>query len=201
MPKAGAFKFKLSGDWEKMASILDGFEANFKASMEHASDRAGLLVASRIRKRITEGKYAANAKRTALLKGGGTPTPLKDTGWLYRNITWDVINPFVVHVGTNRFARGKGRVNVAKVVHDGASKSKSGGSTVIKVTDKMRAYFRYLAHKHKGFKPLSSKTTHIIIPKRPFIETVIEEPDTRAKVKTEWSRGIAAAFAGKKVPT
>lgn len=197
---------KLSGDWKKYGDTLDAFADNFRNSIERATERNAIYARDEIRKKIDAKAYAPNAPRTVILKGGNMPLAGKTSApeaakgassggtgaALLKSLAYQMDGPLAAIVGVNRWANYRGRKNIGKIVHDGVT---------IPVTEKMRKYFYFLAFKYgsKGFKPLHPRTKKIVIPPRPFIKNVIDDPAVQAKMKAQWEAAVDAAFGGKAV--
>jgi len=108
-------------------------------------------------------------------KGKGDRRPLTDNADLRNSIAVHEEND-VIFVGTHRKAKAKkskkhksGMINIA-LVHNYGTRLYT-----IKVSEKMRKYFRWLFVATKGqIKPLKASTTHISmrIPARPWVEPV-----------------------------
>lgn len=197
---------KLSGDWKKYGDTLDAFSDNFRKLIERATERNAILARDEMRLRVNARKYTANAPRTVILKGGDLPLAGKTgspesaagasgggTGAaLLKSLAYQMEGPLSAIVGVNRWANYRGRKNIGKIVHDGVT---------IPVTERMRKYFYFLAFKYgsKGFKPLHPRTKKIVIPPRPFIKNVIDDPTVQARMRAQWEAAVDAAFGGKKV--
>ena len=162
----------------------------------------GLLAEALIQRRISGRVYAPNAALTAALKGSSLP--LVDRGALMQSITSQVSSDGMeVLVGvfaTGRVRAGRGssskasRVSIATILHEGA---------VIKVTPRMRAYFKRLASERSGrtkrgrsldIAPLKASTTVIVIPARPFIREAIGDKRFLTQARNNWLEGIQEAF-------
>lgn len=187
----GSTGLVLSGDWDIMTKTLDTFEGTLAREIERATEISAIKVRDEIRTRIDDRKYEPNAPRTLILKNDPEGLPLagktQSGAALLKSLAYVLLPPFAAIIGVNRFARWKGRVNVAQIVHDGIT---------IKVTPKMRQYFKFLAFKYSdlGFKPLHPRTTRIVIPPRPFIGDVMDDKGVQAEVRKRWEEAVDNAF-------
>ena len=155
---------RLTGSWKALQAGLN--PAKFKANMERNVGRAtrqnALVVQKEIQSTI---KGGVNPGITGLSqmhhKGSGKSSdkPLVDEGSLWMNVNTRVVSWREAFAG---IIKGSEQYDIGVTLHEGAS---------IQVTDRMRAYFRYLAHETGGvIKPLLDSTTVIVIPPRPFIK-------------------------------
>lgn len=215
MPKS-AMSFRLTGKWKRMTYLLDANRLGKQghALLSQATRRNGIMVKAKIRERIARGDYPPqNVPLTVALKGSGKP--LVDNAELWKAITEQVVDPFTVFVGVLRTAKGKNGedlVNIAVVLHEGAT---------IPVTGQMRTMFFYLwlattgridAGQLEGraaelfervkegtiIRRLSPQTQAIIVPRRPFIEAVFEDSTTLAAVRKIWTDAWGRAIRGKR---
>lgn len=214
-PRGSGGKFTLApvGKWKKLKAMLNPGVAGKR--MEEAIRRAtqfnALLVQKEVRKRISDGAYTPNAQLTILIKGSSKPLIGPGDDELFKAITHQMVSPTVAFVGVLRTARdasGKPLVNVAEIVHEGME---------IAVTQKMRNLFILLAKATRGevppsqltgraleiyqqiagrgvVYPLRASTTTIVIPRRPFIRSVFEDPAIIKRCRANWEKAIAAAI-------
>lgn len=200
---------KLSGDWHKLQFLLSAahFSPALQEAIGHATRINAAILRREIRKNIRSGVYASgrakNRPLTEFIKGSSKA--LVDTGQLFQAITSNVQSWGRAEVGVARTSRS---ANVARIVHEG---------TVIPVTEKMRAMFRALAEvsngtrdpsslrgrakalyerQKKGWVPLKLSTTHIMIPARPFIQEVINDPTIRNLISENWLTAASSSIAG-----
>lgn len=205
-------EFKLKGDWAKMAAALDPkrFQANLDANLGKATKFNGMMVAGEVRKRIKSRKYAKNAPLTVLIKKSSTP--LVNDGDLFQAITFQAVDKYTVFVGVLRSAvssDGQSLTNLAEFLHEGGN---------IAVTETMRNMFQLLAEvgagtrevstlegrtaelakalgsRIKQIKPLKPTTKHIVVPPRPFLKDVLNDPVVLKKCQRNWERAAQAAF-------
>jgi len=205
-------EFKITGDWDKMAKALDPerFKANLEANLSRATSFNGMMVVGEIRRRIKAKKYASNAALTVLIKKSSTP--LVNDGDLFGAITSQTIDAYSTFVGILRTAstgEGKPLTNLAELLHSGAT---------IQVTEHMRNMFILLSEVGQGkreaseltgraaeiaaalgprikqIKPLRPSTTHIAIPPRPFLTSVLYDPLIHKKCQKNWQKAVEAAF-------
>jgi len=112
---------KLSDDWRRFLDTMD--PKAFKARMAKGSAMAGARVGQHFqreaRKRIRGQDYAPNSPVTVILKGSSTP--LVDRGDLFQGLTYDQPDPYTVRLGVMRRAVGDKGINVALILHEGAT--------------------------------------------------------------------------------
>ena len=170
------------GEWKKWLRLLQGsrFKADLVKELTRAMTACTVLVRKEIVDRIDQGVYAPNAPLTTLMKGSGLP--LVDKGDLRRSIQGKVIKYNEGFVGV--FRTGKA-ANIGAILHEGAT---------IKVTSKMRGWFKAQATTSSGVKPLKSSTKVIRIPGRPFIKEAIELPAVTTAVQLNYREAVDAAM-------
>lgn len=204
---------RLTGDWRKLQTLLvvAQFNRRLRVHMKRATRTNALLLRKEIRANISEAKYAKsrapNAELTRFIKGSSKPLVDKPGG-LFQSITSVVIDPFRAEVGVKKQARG---AQAAIIVHEGAQ---------VNVTPKMRGMFAALAdasqgrrdpgslrgrarelfeRRSEGWKALKPGTTVIRIPRRPFIEEVVESNDVRKIIAQNWLQGAAGALIDRRL--
>lgn len=204
-------QLKLDAGWQKMASAMDPkrFKANMDANMNKATQFNGLLILQAIRQRVKARKYAKNAALTILIKKSSVP--LIDDADLWGAVTTKNINAYTLFVGVLRTTMGpdgKPLTSLVEFLHEGGS---------IQVTDKMRNMFILLSEVGQGkrdiatlegrtaeiakalgsrisqIKPLKAGTTAIVVPPRPFIGDVINDPSIKQKCTNNWIKAAKAA--------
>lgn len=116
-----AVTITLTGAWKAFSEALDPavFKARLEKNLLRAGERIGRQAQARIRRSIRAGDYAPNSPVTVILKGSSKP--LVDTGALFQSITFDQPNPWTVRVGVLRKSAGEKQVNIAAVLHEGAT--------------------------------------------------------------------------------
>lgn len=205
-------ELKMTGNWKQMAAALDPkrFQANLDANMGKATRFNGMMVAGMIRKRIRGRRYTSNAPLTVLIKKSSTP--LVDDGDLFGAVTSKNIDAYSVFVGVLRSAigpDGQSLVNIAEFLHKGGS---------IPVTDAMRAMFimlwevgqgkrerstlegraaelaKQLKGRIKQIKPLKASTKFIVVPPRPFLSDVLNDPLVLKRCRKNWEKAFQATL-------
>lgn len=170
------------GQWEKWQRLLN--PARFKAALVREIGMAMranvVMIRTEIVDRIDAGVYAANSLLTVALKGSSLP--LVDKGDLRRTIQGKVVSWNLGVVGLLRMGE---KANIAAILHEGAT---------IKVTNKMRGWFRAQTASGAGVKPLKASTKTIRVPGRPFIKEVIELPAITTGVQLNYREGVQSAL-------
>lgn len=208
----GKIEFKLTGAWKQMAAALDPkrLQENLDANISRATQFNGMMVAGEIRKRIKARKYAKNAPLTTLIKKSSTP--LVDDADLFGAVTSQTLDKYTVFVGVLRSAttsEGKPMVNLAELLHNGGQ---------LPVTEHMRNMFILLSEVGQGkrdvstlegrvaeiakalgkrisqIKPLKASTRYIVIPPRPFLLSVLDDPIIHKRCERNWRKAVDAAF-------
>lgn len=199
-----SLKIKGLRKWQK-ALESPRMDAALRRNMRVASGLNGKLAEARVRRVLQNprgaGKFDDNAALTQAIKGSAKP--LTDRGTLFQAVTSKVEDDFTVFVGILRTSRS---FNVALAVHEGFE---------AKVTAKMRGLFWVLWQASAGaipvgeltgraaelyermpggWKPLSTGTTVIVTPRRPFIETAFASKALTGQVKRNWQQAIQQAF-------
>lgn len=196
---------KLIG-FKKLKDILDPakIEKRMKKHVGKATLKNGLIAEGAIKSAIDKGKIkgamgkrAPNADLTVALKG--SDRPLVDSGQLKKSITSEVKSWDLALIGINRNrtvvdSKGKKRsvMRIAEALHDGAT---------IKVTNKMRAYFYWLAYSDDSpfqgiVKPLKKSTKVIRIPPRPFLAAALTNRLLK-RYNRQWDKAIIKVLQGK----
>jgi len=194
--------------WKGFSKAIDPKHAGpiLKKHVGRATARNGHAVRKLVRQYIKAGVPPENKPLTALFKKGSTHpitgTPGAD---LFNSIASVVHDWRTAYVGATR---AEGDANIAEIVHEGR---------VIKVTDKMRGMFWLLwlvsrgrvspekltgraaeiyqqTDGAKGIKPIAKATQAIVIPRRPYLQDVIEDPTTHQVLDTNWTRAVAATL-------
>lgn len=117
-PRGG---IKLSREWASFLDTLDpkAFKTRLAKGSAIAGSRVGRWFEREARKRIRAKDYAPNSPVTVILKGSSTP--LVDRGDLFQGLTYDQPDPYTVRLGVMRRAVGDQGVNVAAILHEGAT--------------------------------------------------------------------------------
>ena len=190
---------KKDANWARFsrATSRPVFQRGMEAALKKAILRVCLLLQDEIRGRIIKNEYGPITDLAVLSKSAKKKSSkaLIDTGGLVQNITYKIIDPTTAFVGILRTARTAKRggvssgmtvFNLGRVLHDGVT---------IRVTDRMRDFFRAMASEYPGeWLPLRRSTTAIRIPARPFIKKPIEDRAVVRKISEEWARGLKEAF-------
>lgn len=116
-----AVTITLTGAWKAFSEAMDPavFKERLQKNLLRAGERIGRQAQARIRRSIRAGDFAPNSPVTVILKGSSKP--LVDTGALFQSITFDQPDPWTVRVGVLRKTAGEKQVNVAAVLHEGAT--------------------------------------------------------------------------------
>lgn len=119
MPPAGGVR--LSGAWDAYLKAMDpkAFQVRLARHLTTAAERVGRNFTAAARRAIRAGVYAPNSPVTVILKGSSKP--LVDKGDLFQSITFQVVDPYNVRMGVIRARSGDKLVNVALIVHEGAT--------------------------------------------------------------------------------
>lgn len=197
--------FKLNAGWKKFQMAVDPetFKKALNANLARSTQLNAMMYAAEIRRRIIARRYAPNSAFTILLKKSSKP--LVNDGDLLGAITHRMIDEKTALVGV---LRSSGKVNLAELLHEGGT---------IHVTEAMRRLFGLLAaagadpkvaaalegraaemakalgSRLKRFKPLKASTKALVIPPRPFLREVFEDPGMHKKAKKNWEKGLAGA--------
>lgn len=179
------------GDWTKAARILSQMHSEYMKALRRGLHRTGNMVRTAVVKGIRDQapggqKFVPITALTARRKGSSKA--LIEHGDLMNSITYKVEEgKLAVFIGILRATRGKHKDTGAPYMVDIADVHEFG--RIIKVTPKMRAYFRGAF----GIN-LASTTTHIIIPARPFLRPTMEAE--KDKVVKEFQRQVQAVIRG-----
>ena len=170
--------FKKVGDWKKLERMLAPINMR-QREVDRCMVMIGITVTKKIKTEIKQRKYVKNHPWTIAMKStsaGVGDQPLVDHGQLVKSINYKVdysgIKSIQVFIGVRKGtigANGKDMVELARVLHEGA---------VIPVTSAMRMYLL-----SKGF-ALKPSTAFIVIPARPFVRQVVENPATKEEIRT-----------------
>lgn len=183
--------------FEELRSKLDHkkFSKLLKRNVRKAQRRNSLAAEGEMKRRIDAGRsLAKNSPITVAIKGSSRP--LVDGGDLKASINhllvrWDLA--FIGVLRTKKVSDENGRthdlLNIAFILHEGAT---------IKVTQRMRNYFRFMARLYPGrWFPLKSSTQVIRIPPRPFLKFATTKKMEK-KYTSEWNKAVQAAVSGRK---
>ena len=195
-----AVKWKGFGDFKKAVDAA-GLGKSCRKALKRTAGIIGKLAVAHVRKTIAEGDYVKNSELTVALKGSNEPLKGTKGAELWNSVNAEVLAWNRIFVGVNR---SDGRYQVAVAVHNGA---------VIQVTPAMRGLFLYLhlastgeEHQgeksgealltserakelfklYKGWMPLKSSTTQIVIPARPFFTKAFEDEAFKEKIRKYW---------------
>jgi hypothetical protein len=187
-------KLELKGFRELSDALaLPKFRRRFKKQVRKATRKNGLIAEGAIKQQIASGDgMKPNSPLTEALKGSSRP--LVDTGELQKSITHKLTAFDEVIIGVLRRVQKRnpktGKVDnlqdIAAILHNGAT---------ISVTPAMRRLFFALSNEIPEVKPLSPKTTVIVIPARPFLLAAFS-PKFVAKYRRNWEEAIERAFRG-----
>jgi hypothetical protein len=168
---------KKIGDWQAASRWFDGLAGRIKKEISKATAVNTMLVVKEIKRRIRAKEYAPNSALTIALKGSSTP--LIDNADLFRSIQAHLIDSYRSFAGVLRGTRSKDGgdlVNLAKMLHDGIS---------IKMTPAMRRWIFAQLNQAGieagevaggGGAKKSKKPGWVVIPGRPFIKDVFDDP-------------------------
>ena len=179
----------LFGDWARLDIFLREAPAKIKAASEVGSNRAGALLAKRIKQGLRNQapggqafKPLSRTTKWGRIKDGQGTKALIASGALLRSVTWKKIRRGV-WVGSNRRDKS-GKYNLADIHEKGRT---------IKVTENMRKYGLVCLPNVMTdwtFRHLKSTTKYIHIPARPFIGPVASDPDVQQEIKDEYVKAI-----------
>jgi hypothetical protein len=169
------------------------------------------MLVSEFRRRIRDREYTPNAPLTVAFKKSDNPTPLVDSGKLFKSLEWKKVQrgaylAGVMHGSFNE--RGYELSKLAEDLHDGVS---------FAVSPKMRLLFEHLSLYSQGeidiryltgraialsqrlrrgtiIPELSQSKQFIHIPRRPFITDPFEDQVVRSKIIANWRWGYDRVF-------
>lgn len=183
------------GDWQAASRWFDGLAERIEKEINKATAVNAMLVVKEIKRRIRAKEYAPNSALTVALKGSSTP--LIDNADLFRSIQAHLVSSYQQFVGVLRGTRSKDGgdlVNIAQILHDGIS---------IKMTPAMRRWI-FAQLNDAGIKgdkssgggkaKKSAKPGWVVIPGRPFIKDVFDDPKTKAMLKVNWEAAAKRAI-------
>jgi len=112
---------KLSDEWRRYLELMDpkAVKVRLAKGAARAGARVGQHFQREARARIRGQDYAPNSPVTVALKGSSTP--LVDRGDLYQGLTYDQPDPYTIRLGVMRRAVGDKGINVAAILHEGAT--------------------------------------------------------------------------------
>lgn len=112
---------KLIGGWEGFDELLnsDKFYRRLTRNINRANKKIGRRFVRDARRKIRAKAYTQNSALTVILKGSSKP--LVDKGNLFQSISFDQPNPWVVRVGVIKSQAGGKMVNLAAILHEGAT--------------------------------------------------------------------------------
>jgi hypothetical protein len=195
---------KLTGPWAAVRTMFNPmkFDQRTRKYLRRATAINAKKAESMIRKNIQSGVSPPNKPLTMAIKGSSKP--LVDTGQgIFQAVTSTLVNYKTAFVGVLRTSES---FNIALALHEG---------TEIKVTDSMRGLFWLLwlvstgavpsesltgraadlwKRMPGGWKPIRRSTKVIVIPSRPFIRQVFEDPKLSAFCLNNWHAAIRAAM-------
>lgn len=114
-------EIKLGTEWRDLIDAIDApkFEARLYRGARIASERVGQYFQREARRAIRRRDYVRNSPITVIMKGSSTP--LVDGGDLFQGLTYEVPEPFNVRLGVMRRKVGDKAINVAAILHEGAT--------------------------------------------------------------------------------
>lgn len=202
---------KLSREWDDILKTLEPsvFRARLLRASAIAGGRVGYLVQAKIRQGIQSGRYADNSPITVILKGSSRP--LVDKGDLFQSITYDQPDPWSVRVGIMRRKVGDDAINLAAVLHDGATidvgKHPRVRRKVFAMVSRALSAERLAALVPRSRRAVSNAAGGLggggsrrdvwIIPPRPFITDVLTEASMRHAVEEHYGAAVRAAFGAR----
>jgi hypothetical protein len=218
---------KLSAEWRAVLDTLDPgtFAARLAKGTSIAGERIGRQFQRNARSRIRGKAYGENSPVTVILKGSSTP--LVDKGDLFQAVTFEVIDPYNVRLGVMRRAVGDQAINVALILHEGATidtrkhpkvrakvfamlRDRMGAERLAALNPRSRASVRKAAavlglsqkramhaRQGRGTAPGGTGSPIWIIPARPFIATPIQDPEFRKFIVVQYAQAVRAAIGGR----
>lgn len=203
---------RLTGNWKRMGAAVDAkrFQNNLEANISKATAFNGMMMQSEIRRRIKAKRYEKNSPMTIALKKASTP--LIDDGDLWGSVTTKNLSAYTVFVGvlaSKMSSDGKPMVNLANFLHSGGaipitehmrnlwivlSEVGQGKRPKSYLTGRAAEIAKALGRRIKNIKPFKPSTTHVVIPPRPFLASVLEDPKMLKKCEANWKKAIAAAM-------
>lgn len=215
---------KLSGEWRAFLDTLDpaAFSTRLARGAAMAGERIGRQFQRDARNRIRGKDYAPNSTVTVILKGSSTP--LVDRGDLFQALTFEVVDPYTVRLGVMRRAVGDQGINVALILHEGATidtrkhprvrakvfamlRDKLSSERLAALNPRSRASVRRaaavlgLAQKRamharqgRGGARIGTGSPVWIIPARPFIARPLEAPEFGRFVVEQYGQAVRAAL-------
>lgn len=183
--------------FEDLMKALDprAFQRRLKTQIKKAMIANAKIAEGEVKRDIYAGvAFDPNSQRTIAIKGSGRP--LVDKGDLAKAIEGEVVRWDLAVIGvlrskevTGEDGKTKDVKNVAAIVHEGA---------VVKVTDKMRAFFGAMSRKYPGkWFPLADSTTVIIIPPRRFLMSAVKK-SLQPRMKARWEEAVRKAMKPRK---
>ncbi len=207
MAKGGV---KLDKNWDELLDTLDWpkFEKRIGRAVAVAHGRIGREFQGTARRAIRSGDYAPNSPMTVILKGSSKP--LVHRGDLVQSITYDQPDPFQLRLGIMRSGATDKEINVALVLHEGATIDVAKHPKVrmavwAKIKDAMGQYQRSdkrykKARAIKGAAALlgtgakgGSKDVWVI-PARPFLIAAVDNPVFERFIADQYIAAVEAAF-------
>lgn len=206
---------KLIGAWNAYQKATDPakLEARIKASLATAGDRIGRQFVAKAQKAIRNKDYAPNSPITVILKRGqSTPLVGRPGGDLFQAISYDASNPFRILLGVLRQKAGEELVNIAIVLHEGATID-VGQHPQIRM--KVFAMLREAMGRKAGSKAARMSRAAAIegmskavggpknvwtIPPRRFLSAPLQDPSFRTFAAKTWSSAIRVAIFGSSKP-
>lgn len=190
------FSLSLKGFREFLNRLTpSAFERRLQGHVGKATKLNGLIAERLVKKGIQSGNYAKNSPATVAIKGSSKP--LVDSSQLFRGITSAVERWDRAVIGVLKNARymskqgkkwqGSDLMSVAAILHYGCT---------VGVTDEMRKFFFHMASVEPGkWKPLSPKTTTIVIPPRPYLNPAVSA-EAKAEYEKNWNAAVMRALRG-----
>ncbi|MDR1021026.1 MAG: hypothetical protein LBL73_09735 [Synergistaceae bacterium] len=176
-------KSGLTGDWDKLANILDPVRMRKKLSA--ATKRAGANAVSAVKKGIVGGEPGGIPfwpLREFTKERKGSSKPLIDHGDLLGGITYEEIDIDTVWVGVKKGSRSSSGGDLADIawVHEYGA--------LIEVTPKMRAYL------HSQGLHLKPDTEYVVIPPRSFLRATLNDGEFREGLARTYLKALKEHF-------
>lgn len=208
MPVA-PLRFTLTGKWVEYGNKIDPtlFKAALGVTVPKALNLAGFEMRKIMRKTMSSGKFKKNAALTIAIKG--STKPLIDHADMFASVTHALApsgrEVFIGILHTAKSRDGRSLTNLGLHLHEGVK---------IPVTERMRRLFFYLAlasegtispseltgraavlfRRNQNWLPLDAKTTHIVIPSRPWIRRAFKNRGFHAKFRIELTNAVKRAI-------
>jgi len=203
---------KLIGAWDAYRKAIDPaeFAQRLQLYVGKAHERIGRQFQARAQRAIREKVYAPNSPITVILKRGqSTPLVGRPGGDLFQALSFSIPDPFRVRLGVIRQRAGDELVNVARILHEGATIDVAAHPNVrVAVWAKVREAMGRRAGTKKAASSRASALSSLalgssggpknlwVIPPRPFILEPVADPKFGAFARAEWTDAARLAIFG-----